>query len=102
MDYTNRRRIKIWGTAEYVEDDQQLLERLTNDEYQGRAERAIVFHIQAWDSNCPQHIKPRFTEEDLAPMIAQYQRRISELEAGIQRLRQAAFDGGEIGASRLP
>jgi hypothetical protein len=87
MDYANRRRIKIWGTAEYVEDDRQLLERLNDDDYGGRVERAIVFHIQAWDINCPQHIKPRFTEENLRPMIADYQRRIRELEAEVQRLR---------------
>jgi predicted pyridoxine 5'-phosphate oxidase superfamily flavin-nucleotide-binding protein len=89
MDYTNRRRIKVWGTAKYVEDDPQLLERLTDDEYGGRVERAIVFHIHAWDVNCPQHIKPRFTEEDLGPMVEQYQRRISELEAEVHQLRQS-------------
>lgn len=74
------------GTAEYVENDAQLLDRLSDDEYGGRVERAIVFHIHAWDMNCPQHIKPRFTEEDLAPTVEQYQRRISELEAEIHRL----------------
>jgi predicted pyridoxine 5'-phosphate oxidase superfamily flavin-nucleotide-binding protein len=89
MDYTNRRRIKVWGTAKYVEDDPQLLERLTDDEYGGRVERAIVFHIHAWDVNCPQHIKPRFTEEDLGPMVEQYQRRISELEAEVHQLKQS-------------
>ncbi|MDC0935925.1 pyridoxamine 5'-phosphate oxidase family protein [Pirellulales bacterium] len=89
MDYANRRRIKVWGTAEYVEDDQQLLARLYDDEYGGRVERAIVFHVHAWDVNCPQHIKPRFVEEDLAPMVEKYQRRISELEAEVQRLRQS-------------
>jgi len=88
MDYVNRRRIKVWGTAEYVEDNQQLLASLADDDYGGRVERAIVFHIQAWDINCPQHIKPRYTEDDLAPMVADYQRRISELEAEVQRLRQ--------------
>ena len=89
MNYTNRRRIKVWGTAKYVEDDPQLLERLTDDKYGGRVERAIVFHIHAWDINCPQHIKPRFTEEDLGPMVEQYQRRISELEAEVHQLRQS-------------
>ena len=86
MDYANRRRIKIWGTAKYVEDDQQLFTSLADDEYGGRVERAIVFQVYAWDTNCPQHIKPRFTEDELAPMIAEYQRRIRELEAEVQRL----------------
>ena len=94
MDYTNRRRIKIWGTAKYVEDDQQLFTSLADDAYGGRIERAIVFHIHAWDINCPQHIKPRFTEEDLAPMIEEYQRRVGELEAEVQRLRGSRDDHG--------
>jgi predicted pyridoxine 5'-phosphate oxidase superfamily flavin-nucleotide-binding protein len=95
VDYANRRRIKVWGTAEYVEDDQQLLASLADDEYGGRVERAIVFHVHAWDINCPQHIKTRFAEEDLTPMVEQYQRRISELEAEVQRLRQSQ-DGRNV------
>ena len=87
MDYPNRRRIKMWGTAEYVEDDPELFAQLQDEAYNGKVERAIIFHLKAWDVNCPQHIKPRFTEEDLAPTIDQYQRRISELEAEVQRLR---------------
>ncbi len=63
MDYPNRRRIKIWGRAEAVEDSLELLARLTDPDYRAVLERAIVFHVEAWDSNCPQHIRPRFTEE---------------------------------------
>lgn len=85
MDYANRRRIKIWGTASYTEDDLSLLTKLGDDTYDGRVERAIVFRIHAWDVNCPQHIEPRFTEEDLAPMVSEYERRIRELEAELQR-----------------
>ena len=88
MDYPNRRRIKVWGTAEYVEDDPRLLERLQDEAYGGRVERAIVFRVSAWDINCPQHIRPRFTEDELAPTIDAYQRRIRELEAEVQRWRQ--------------
>lgn len=93
MDYPNRRRIKIWGTAEYVEDDAELLEKLGTDGYRAKPERAVVFRIQAWDSNCPQHITPRFTEADLAPAIEEYQRRIAELEAEVRRLGGAGPAG---------
>jgi hypothetical protein len=34
--------------------------------YDAKLERAIVFHIEAWDSNCPQHISPRYTVDELA------------------------------------
>ena len=66
MDYPNQRRVKIWGRAEFVEDDAELLARLVDADYAGRPERALVFHVEAWDVNCPQHITPRFTVEELA------------------------------------
>jgi len=40
--------------------------------------------------NCPQHITRRFSENDLAPMIADYQRRIRQLEAEVERLNAAS------------
>ena len=56
MDYRNKRRIKIWGDVEVVEDDPELISKLVFDDYQGKVERAFIFTIEAWDSNCPQHI----------------------------------------------
>lgn len=81
MDYANRRRIKLWGTARVVEDDSELLERLRDPEYPGRVERAILFTIEAWDVNCPQHIHRRFPQRDVAPIIEKLEDRIRELEA---------------------
>ena len=66
MDYPNRRRLKIWGRAEFVEDDADLLTGLVDADYKARPERALVFHVEAWDVNCPQHITPRFTKEEMA------------------------------------
>ena len=65
MDYPNQRRVKIWGRAEYVEGDSAVLEQVADPDYDAKLERAIVFHIEAWDSNCPQHITPRYTVEEL-------------------------------------
>jgi predicted pyridoxine 5'-phosphate oxidase superfamily flavin-nucleotide-binding protein len=65
MDYPNRRRIKIWGTSEIIEGDDSLLQKLTDDAYQGKPQRSLLFHIEVWDVNCPQHILPRWTEEEL-------------------------------------
>ncbi len=66
MDYPNRRLLKIWGRAEFVEDDVDLLTGLVDADYKARPERALVFHVEAWDVNCPQHITPRFTKEEMA------------------------------------
>lgn len=62
MDYPNRRRVKIWGRARIVEDDEALLQQLRNEDYAARVERAFVIAVEAWDANCPQHITPRYTE----------------------------------------
>ena len=64
MDYAHRRRVKVWGRARIVEDDPALLARLVAPHYKGHPERAIVFTVEAWDANCPQHITPRFTGLD--------------------------------------
>ena len=65
MDYTNRRRIKIWGTAQVVDDDHELLEKVTNPDYRGKPERVFVIDVKTWDVNCPQHITPRYTKTDI-------------------------------------
>ncbi len=90
MDYANRRRIKIWGRAEYVEDDPWLLEKLLDPSYRGVPERAIVLHVEAWDINCPQHIVRRYTEDDVAGAVGKLQNRIAELEAEVATLRAEA------------
>ncbi len=87
MDYPNRRRIKIWGTAKVVEGDDELLTRLIDSDYGGKPERAFVFQVQAWDVNCPQHIKPRWTEEEITPVIDELRARVDQLEAENPRLR---------------
>ena len=49
IDYVNRQRIKIWGTAKVVEDDPELLAKLMPQGYKARPEQVIVFTITAWD-----------------------------------------------------
>jgi predicted pyridoxine 5'-phosphate oxidase superfamily flavin-nucleotide-binding protein len=90
MDYPNRRRIKIWGTSEIVEENAGLLQQLTDEGYKGKPQRAVLFHIKAWDANCPQHIIPRWTENEFAPVVENLKARIVELECENQRLRDHA------------
>ena len=47
MDCPNRRRIKIWGRARYVEDDSALLARQAAAGSEAKPERAILFEIEA-------------------------------------------------------
>ncbi len=87
MDYANRQRIKLWGRARVVEDDAALLERLADPAYRATPERAVVFEIEAWDVNCPQHIARRYTDDQIAPALAKLQARIDELEAEVKALK---------------
>ncbi len=86
MDYPNRRRIKIWGTARVVEDDAGLLDQLADPDDRGRPERAFLFEVSAWDINCPQHILPRWTEDELTAKLATLHQRIEQLEIENRRL----------------
>jgi uncharacterized protein len=88
MNYATRRRIKLWGTASVVEDDTALLDRLRDPDYPGQVERAILFHLEAWDSNCRQHIQKRYSERQIAPVIKKLQDRVRELEEELAKLRK--------------
>lgn len=87
MDYANRRRVKLWGTARIVEDDPELIDRLHDTAHPGKVERAILFTVEAWDINCPQHIHARFSQRQIAPLVERLQKRIAELESEVERLK---------------
>jgi uncharacterized protein len=87
LDFAARRRIKIWGRARVVENDPALLTRLADPGYRARPERAILFTVEAWDVNCPQHITARFTASEVADATVVLRERIAALEAENARLR---------------
>lgn len=90
MDYQNRRRVKIWGQARVIENDPQLIARLFPEDYRARPEAAILFTVEAWDANCPQHIPQMLFVEDVAAAVDVLEKRIAALEAENARLRGKA------------
>ena len=58
-----------------------VLNELNDSTYKGKPERVIRFHVEAWDVNGPEHIKPRFDEEDVEEIIQKLKNRVAELEA---------------------
>jgi len=80
MNYTSQTRIKIWGTAE-ASKDKKIMESVYDSTYHAKIERAIIFKVKAWDVNCRQHIKQRFTAEEIEKITRPLQDRIKELEA---------------------
>jgi len=95
IDFSTRKRIKIWGEARVVEGDTELVSRLMPEGYEARPEQAIVFTVEAWDQNCPQHIPQLYDEADVATVLAERDRRIATLEAAVARLQMMATPGRE-------
>jgi predicted pyridoxine 5'-phosphate oxidase superfamily flavin-nucleotide-binding protein len=91
MDYAHRRRIKLWGRAR-ISDDPELIAGLMPELYHARGEQAVLFEIEAWDVNCPQHIPQKLDEADIAAALAQRDARIAELEAELAALKTNPHD----------
>ena len=72
MDYPNRRRLKLWGRVSIIHesDDPELIARLEMPGYSAPVERGIIIHLEAIDWNCQKHITPRYTEDELAHVMA--------------------------------
>jgi uncharacterized protein len=90
MDYQRRRRVKVWGHARVIENDPELIARLFPEDYKARPEAAILFTVEAWDANCPQHIPQMLFLEDVAAAIEGLESRIAALEAENAELRGVA------------
>jgi uncharacterized small protein (DUF1192 family) len=60
-------------------------------DFRARVEGVATIEIEAYDWNCPQHITPRFTEEEIAVASRPLHERIAALEAEVMRLRKAAL-----------
>ena len=90
VDYPSKTRLKILAKAEIVElkDDPALYKALDLNEYKFRPERMMILHIEAYDWNCPQHIIPRYTVEDIEEAFATERNRIAALESEIKELKK--------------
>lgn len=89
VSYPHRARLKVYARARVValDEDPDLFEQLDLQDYPHRPERMIVFDIRAYDWNCPQHITPRYTVEEIEEAMAPQKAYIEQLEAEIARLK---------------
>ena len=92
VDYPTRARLKIFARAEVAElaSHQELYNALNLEGYKFRPERMMVLHIEAYDWNCPQHIVPRYTIEEIERALAPQREYIAKLEAEIKALKSPA------------
>jgi len=87
IDFSRRQRIKLWGRARVVENDDALVAKLFDAGYMARPERVILFTIEAWDVNCSQHITARLSEAEIEQLVGTVQERYAALQAENARLR---------------
>lgn len=88
MDYPRRRRLKLWGRARIVHESErpEIIAALEDPAYRARIERAIVISIEAFDWNCPQHITPRFSEDEIRAYVEPIIAENENLKAQLQML----------------
>ena len=90
VDYPNRARLKLYAEAEVVSlnEKSELREMLELENYRYHPERIFVFKVKAFDWNCPQHITPRFTVEEIAKMAEEKDNYIESLKEEIKVLKE--------------
>lgn len=90
MDYAHQRRLKIMGRVRLVEaaEDAALMAQLAMPDEPVPVERAVLITVEAYDWNCPQHITPRFTEEEIRAAVAPLHEEIARLRSELAQARQ--------------
>ena len=90
VDYPHQARLKILGRTEILtgEPAREWIERHRDPADKSAIERVYVIRVEAFDWNCPQHITPRFTAEQVKEALAPLERRLEELELENKKLRE--------------
>ncbi|MFE5513430.1 pyridoxamine 5'-phosphate oxidase family protein [Streptomyces sp. NPDC056529] len=89
IDHARRTRLKLFGRATAVPagEDPALAERLDSTRTEGTVEQLVTVRVEAFAWNCPNHITPRFSQEELADALAPVRGRIAHLEEENAALR---------------
>src|SRR5271156_4051251 len=90
VDYPRQARLKILGHIEILEGEKAegWLDKVRMRGEKTPIERVFVIHVEAYDWNCPQHITPRYSAEDLREGMKDVEKRIQTLEQENESLRK--------------
>jgi predicted pyridoxine 5'-phosphate oxidase superfamily flavin-nucleotide-binding protein len=91
VDYVAQARLKILGRSEILEGDaaRDSIERVRDPNEKVPIERVFLIHVEAFDWNCPQHITPRYTAEQVHEAIQPLEDEIQELRTELAKLKGA-------------
>jgi len=94
MDYPHQARLKILGHAEVLEGAKadSWLPLVRVPDYKAVIERVFVIHIEGYDWNCPQHITPRYTAEEIREAVHAVEEKSTRLELENEALRKEIAD----------
>ena len=97
MDYAGRARLKVYVRVEQValDADAALTDLVPVPGYKAKIERIFRIRLESFDWNCPQHITPRFTEDEVNEAMRPLRDRLGALEAEIAGLRARLAATGE-------
>jgi hypothetical protein len=89
MNYAAKVRLKIFAEAELVElkDRPELFSQLNLSDYKFKPERMMIFHVRAFNWNCPQHITPRYTLDEIEEAFESQKQHVRGLEEEIKLLK---------------
>ncbi len=96
IDYAQRLRLKVLGRMKVYDlgdAPPELVFDVELPDYPARIERVIAVEVEAFDWNCPQHITPRFTEDEVRAAVQPLRERIAALEAALAAFRSAGVGG---------
>jgi len=96
VDYPARARLKIFAKAEIIElkNNPELYGLLDLEDYKFRPERMMVLNIEAYDWNCPQHITPRYSADEIEQAFAPQRNRMMQLEEEVKALKERIKQAG--------
>ena len=89
MDYAGRARLKLLGRLRITTIDENpiLTRAIISSHDKATVERIILIDIEAFDWNCPQHITPRFSADEVLAVTDALKARIAVLEKELAQLR---------------
>ncbi|MFD6797945.1 pyridoxamine 5'-phosphate oxidase family protein [Streptomyces cyaneofuscatus] len=89
IDHARQTRLKLFGhaTAVPVDENLALAERLESPRTEGRVEQIVTIRVEAFAWNCPNHITPRFSQQEVSDALAPLHERLARLEEENAALR---------------
>lgn len=96
VDYPRQLRLKVLGRVDVLEGGpaREWIDRVRTPGDKTVIERVIVIHVEAFDWNCPQHITPRYTAEEIQAAVQPLEERLRAIELENAALRREVTSAG--------